>query len=46
MKCNHRFLALVEKKWQPGDNVMKAKLSIIEENQQKKLVVTKWQTSQ
>ena len=33
-EINHRFLSLVEKKW-PGDNVMKAKLSIIEESTEK-----------
>lgn len=33
-EINHRFLAEVEKKW-PGDNVIKAKLSIIEESSEK-----------
>ncbi|WP_371194532.1 glycogen/starch/alpha-glucan phosphorylase [Glaciecola sp. SC05] len=33
-EINHRFMALVEKKW-PGDNAMKAKLSIIEESNEK-----------
>jgi starch phosphorylase len=33
-EINHRFLTLVEQKW-PGDNVMKAKLSIIEESNEK-----------
>jgi starch phosphorylase len=33
-EINHRFLSLVEKKW-PGNNVIKAKLSIIEESTEK-----------
>ena len=33
-EINHRFMALVEEKW-PGDNAMKAKLSIIEESNEK-----------
>lgn len=33
-EINHRFMAEVEKKW-PGDNAMKAKLSIIEESNEK-----------
>ena len=33
-EINHRFMQEVEKKW-PGDNVMKAKLSIIEEANEK-----------
>ncbi|MFT6268992.1 MAG: starch phosphorylase [Alphaproteobacteria bacterium] len=33
-EINHRFMQEVEKKW-PGDNVMKAKLSIIEEADEK-----------
>ncbi|MFC4699565.1 glycogen/starch/alpha-glucan phosphorylase [Glaciecola siphonariae] len=33
-EINHRFLSEVEKKW-PGDNLMKAKLSIIEESNEK-----------
>ena len=33
-EINHRFMAEVDKKW-PGDNAMKAKLSIIEEGHEK-----------
>ncbi|MCW8108808.1 glycogen/starch/alpha-glucan phosphorylase [Alteromonas ponticola] len=33
-EINHRFMALVDKKW-PGDNEKKAKLSIIEEGNEK-----------
>ncbi|MCP4281385.1 MAG: glycogen/starch/alpha-glucan phosphorylase, partial [Alteromonas sp.] len=33
-EINHRFMAEVDKKW-PGDNAMKAKLSIIEEGNEK-----------
>jgi len=33
-EINHRFMQELEKKW-PGDNVMKAKLSIIEESDEK-----------
>ncbi len=33
-EINHRFMALVDKKW-PGDNAVKAKLSIIEEGHEK-----------
>ncbi len=33
-EINHRFMALVDKKW-PGDNQKKAKLSIIEEGNEK-----------
>ncbi|GBL03124.1 glycogen/starch/alpha-glucan phosphorylase [Glaciecola sp. KUL10] len=33
-EINHRFMAEVEEKW-PGDNAMKAKLSIIEESSEK-----------
>jgi starch phosphorylase len=33
-EINHRFMALVEQQW-PGDNAMKAKLSIIEESNDK-----------
>ncbi|MCW8090655.1 glycogen/starch/alpha-glucan phosphorylase [Alteromonas sp. ASW11-130] len=33
-EINHRFMALVDKKW-PGDNQIKAKLSIIEEGNEK-----------
>jgi starch phosphorylase len=33
-EINHRFMSLVEKQW-PGNNAMKAKLSIIEESNEK-----------